>query len=58
MEELGYGQGYKYAHDYAEGIVQQEYFPKELGPRSYYHPTDRGLEKIISQRLEAWRKRN
>ena len=57
MEELGYGQGYKYAHDYAEGIVQQEYFPKELGPRSYYHPTDRGLEKIISQRLEAWRKK-
>jgi putative ATPase len=57
MEELGYGHGYKYAHDYAEGIVQQEYFPKELGPRSYYHPTDRGLEKIISQRLEAWRKK-
>jgi putative ATPase len=57
MEELGYGQGYKYAHDYAEGIVQQEYFPKELGPRAYYHPTDRGLEKIISQRLEAWRKK-
>ena len=58
MEELGYGQGYKYAHDYAEGIVRQEYFPEELGPRSYYHPTDRGLEKIISQRLEAWRKEN
>jgi putative ATPase len=57
MEELGYGHGYKYAHDYAEGIVQQEYFPKELGPRSYYRPTDRGLEKIISQRLEAWRKK-
>jgi len=58
IEELGYGQGYKYAHDYAEGIVRQEYFPEELGPRSYYHPTDRGLEKIISQRLEAWRKEN
>jgi len=57
MEELGYGQGYKYAHDYPEGIVEQEYFPKELGPRSYYHPTDRGLERIISQRLQAWRKK-
>jgi putative ATPase len=56
MEQLGYGEGYKYAHDYAGGIVQQEYFPQELGARSYYHPTDRGLEKIIRQRLEAWRK--
>jgi putative ATPase len=57
MEQLGYGEGYKYAHDYAGGVVQQEYLPKELGARSYYHPTDRGLEKIISQRLEAWRKK-
>src|SRR3972149_3544862 len=55
MEELGYGQGYKYAHDYAGGVVQQEYFPEALGARAYYHPTDRGQEKIISQRLEAWR---
>jgi len=58
MEELGYGQGYKYAHDYAGGVVQQEYFPEELGAQAYYHPTDRGQEKIISQRLEAWRKKN
>jgi len=57
MQDLGYGQGYKYAHDYPGGIVEQEYFPRELGPRSYYHPTDRGLEKIIGQRLESWRKK-
>ena len=57
MKDLGYGRGYKYAHDYAEGIVPQDYFPKELGTRTYYHPTERGLEKIISQRLEAWRKK-
>jgi len=57
MEELGYGEGYKYAHDYPEGIVRQEYFPRELGARSYYQPTDRGLEKTINQRLEAWRKK-
>lgn len=57
MEELGYGKGYRYAHDYPEGIVEQEYFPQELGVRSYYQPTDRGLEKIIGQRLEAWRKK-
>jgi putative ATPase len=57
MEELGYGKGYRYAHDYPEGIVEQEYFPEDLGARSYYHPTDRGLERIIGQRLEDWRKK-
>jgi len=57
MKDLGYGRGYKYAHDYPEGIVQQHYFPEELGTRTYYHPTERGWEKIIGQRLEAWRKK-
>ncbi len=57
MAELGYGRGYKYAHDYEDGLVQQEYFPVELGSRIYYEPTDRGLEKSIGQRLESWRKK-
>ena len=57
MENLGYGRGYKYAHDYPEGIVEQDYLPRELGARSYYQPTERGLEKIIGQRWEGWRKR-
>jgi putative ATPase len=57
MGELGYGKGYKYAHDYPEGVVEQDYFPQELGFRSYYHPTDRGMEKNIAQRLEFWRKK-
>ncbi len=57
MAELGYGRGYKYAHDYEDGFVEQEYFPTELGPKIYYEPTDRGLEKTIAQRLEVWRKR-
>lgn len=57
MAELGYGQGYKYAHDYEDVLVDQEYFPAQLGPRKYYHPTDRGMEKTIAQRLEIWRKK-
>lgn len=57
MEDLGYGKDYKYAHDFPEGIVEQSYLPAELGPRSYYQPTERGMEKIIAQRLEFWRKK-
>jgi putative ATPase len=57
MKDLGYGQGYKYAHDFPGGIVAQDHFPEDLGTRTYYHPTERGFEKIIGQRLEAWRKK-
>jgi putative ATPase len=57
MKEMGYGQGYKYAHNYENGVVAQDYFPAELGPRIYYHPTERGFEKTIAQRLEAWRRK-
>ena len=57
MKDLGYGRGYKYAHDYSSGVVEQDYLPAELGVRVYYHPTERGFEKIISQRLQDWRKK-
>lgn len=56
MKELGYSQGYRYAHDepgaYAAG---EDYFPEELEPRQYYHPVNRGLESKISQKLEHLR---
>lgn len=52
MSELGYGAEYRYAHDepgaYAAG---ESFFPPELAGRSYYQPTDRGLEKQITQKL-------
>jgi putative ATPase len=57
MKDLGYGQGYKYAHDYSDAIVAQSYFPEELGSRTYYRPTNRGLEKTIGERLSAWRQK-
>jgi putative ATPase len=57
MKGLGYGQGYRYAHDYPEGLVTQENFPEELKGRRFYHPTERGFEKTIKARLEYWRKR-
>ena len=57
MKGLGYGQGYRYAHDYPEGLVAQENFPEELKGRRFYHPTERGFEKTIKARLEYWRKK-
>jgi len=57
MKGLGYGQGYRYAHDYPEGLVAQENLPEELKGHRFYHPTERGYEKTIKTRLEYWRKR-
>lgn len=54
MKNIGYGKGYKYAHDYKEGCVSQEYLPENLKGKRFYHPTERGYEKIVKQRLDAW----
>jgi len=56
MKDLGYGKDYKYAHEYKDAFVPQEYLPEQLAGRLFYHPTNRGYEKIIKQRLDAWRK--
>jgi putative ATPase len=53
-EEFGHGTGYKYAHDFAGGWVDQEYIPADV---EYYHPTDRGFEAQIKARLEELRRR-
>jgi putative ATPase len=52
MKSLGYGKGYRYAHDFDEGIVGQQNLPERLAGRRYYHPTNRGLEEELSTRLE------
>jgi len=57
MKDFGYGEGYKYAHNYQDAIVEQEYLPDNLKGRRYYEPTDRGVEAEIKKRLEEWRKR-
>jgi putative ATPase len=57
MKELGHGEGYRYAHDEPDGIARgEQYFPEEMGPRSYYHPVARGLETKIAEKLEALRR--
>ncbi len=42
MKDLGYGKGYRYAHDEAEGVAGMECLPEGLAGRRYYRPTDRG----------------
>jgi putative ATPase len=55
MKESGYGAGYKYAHDFEGGFVYQQNLPEALEGTTYYHPTDRGEEKAIAERLAEWR---
>ncbi|MCG8615234.1 MAG: replication-associated recombination protein A [Desulfobacterales bacterium] len=54
MKEMGYGEGYKYAHDYKDGFVPQSYLPDAMEGQRFYFPTKRGYEKTVKQRLEAW----
>jgi putative ATPase len=54
MKDLGYGRGYKYAHDFPEAHVPQEYLPEKLKGRDYYSPANRGYEKIIKNRMKEW----
>ena len=50
-EKLGHGIGYKYAHDYPEHYVQQQYLPDEIRGSRFYYPTQMGKEKRISEWL-------
>lgn len=55
MKTLGYGEEYKYAHDYKDAYAPQDYLPEQLDGRLFYAPADRGYEKTIKQRLDRWR---
>jgi putative ATPase len=53
MKDLGYGGGYRYAHDEEGGVALGEtYFPDDMGPVKYYHPVPRGLEIRIKEKLD------
>lgn len=56
--KLGHGIGYKYAHDYPEHYVKQQYLPDEIKDARFYVPTDIGYEKNIKERLERLRNRD
>ncbi len=52
MKELGYGKGYIYAHDTKEKMAAMECLPENLKGKSYYSPTDEGLESKYKARLQ------
>jgi putative ATPase len=56
MKELGYHEGYQYAHDAPEAYIPQEYLPDKLKGTVFYEPGPFGFEKEIAKRLEWWSK--
>jgi putative ATPase len=56
MKGLGYGQGYQYAHDVEGKIADMQCLPDNLRDRTYYRPTNEGVEKRIRERLEEIRR--
>jgi len=55
-KRLGHGKGYKYPHDDALGVLQQQYLPDELTGTTYYEPTEHGNERDVSARLAKLRR--
>ena len=59
MEELAYGKGYEYAHDYENKLTRMQCLPDALADRRYYRPTSQGKEREVKERLEEireWKK--
>ncbi|RPJ77126.1 MAG: replication-associated recombination protein A [Acidobacteria bacterium] len=54
MKDLEYGKGYQYAHDEREGVAAMDCLPDRLRGRKFYRPVERGFEKEIKRRLDAW----
>ena len=61
MRNLGYGRGYRYAHDYEDAQVEQQHLPDAIKDHTYYQPSDRGYERTIKANVKAFqvaRRRN
>lgn len=55
MKELGYNEGYQYAHDVPEAYIPQEYLPDKLRGTVFYEPGPFGFEKDIAKRIAWWK---
>lgn len=56
MKTIGYGKGYQYDHNSAEGFSGDNYWPEEMEPQTFFAPTDRGFEARIAERMAYWDK--
>jgi putative ATPase len=56
MKNIGYGEGYKYAHDYEEKVTEMTCLPDNLSGRVYYKPSDQGFEARLRTRMEEIRR--
>ena len=56
MEKLGYGEGYRYAHNFPDHIAPQDHLPEKLKEKKYYVPSDSGFERTIQERIQGWEK--
>jgi putative ATPase len=54
MKSLGYGEGYRYAHDEPNAVAGMDCLPPRLAGRQYYEPTGRGYEHTVRDRLSRW----
>jgi putative ATPase len=54
MRNLGYGRGYRYAHDYDDAQVEQLHLPDAIKDHHYYEPSERGYEKTVKDRLQRF----
>jgi putative ATPase len=55
--EMGFGAGYRYAHDEPESVAAQQHLPDRLAGRHYYQPGERGAETALAERLRELRTR-
>ena len=56
MKNIGYGAGYKYAHNFEENVTDMSCLPENLADRSWYKPTDQGFEQRLRTRFDEIRR--
>ena len=56
MKNIGYGEGYKYAHDFEEKVTDMSCLPDNLSGKAYYLPTEQGFEARLRARMEEIRR--
>ena len=52
MKELGYGEGYKYSHNYANNFIQQEFLPNEIKNTNFFEAGSSPKEQEVAQKIK------